>query len=71
MKLVVEQANELVSQEPPKFLFTSDYEVQKPLILDEDEEHTLDCAATGIPMPTISWVSTKKAGKFAFAERRV
>ncbi|XP_035710982.1 protogenin isoform X2 [Folsomia candida] len=59
VKLIVETANELVSSEPPKFLFANDYETQKTIILDEeDEEQTLDCIASGIPVPTITWVLT-------------
>lgn len=59
IKLVVETANELVSQEPPKFLFLSDYSDQKTVILDEDEgEEELECVASGIPKPMITWVVT-------------
>lgn len=65
MKLIVETANELVSSEPPKFLFANDYETQKTIILDEeDEEQTLDCIASGIPVPTITWVLTYEVGKY-------
>lgn len=63
IKLVVEVASELISQEPPKFLFPSDYDVQQTLILDDDEDHTLDCLAYSVPAPIITWVLTYEIGR--------
>lgn len=63
VKLVVEMPNEVVSSEPPKFLYDSEIESERTtVILDEEEDHILDCLASGIPLPSITWVLTYEIG---------
>jgi hypothetical protein len=63
LKLVVEAPKEVTSSEPPKFLYSSEAESDRnTIILDEEEDLQLDCVASGIPLPSITWVVTYEFG---------
>jgi len=63
IKLVVEVPKEVTSSEPPKFLYSSEADSERTtIVLDEYEDLQLDCIASGIPLPTITWVLTYEPG---------
>ncbi|CAL8107639.1 unnamed protein product [Orchesella dallaii] len=59
VSLVILPGHDNVSSEPPKILSTPTFtEGKTVLILEEEESTTLDCVASGIPLPMINWVMT-------------
>ena len=53
-------SSELGDRVPPVFLGTFE---TSHVVLDEDENYTLDCVAYGVPLPSITWVFTFLHGK--------
>ncbi len=71
VNLVVLPGNDNVSSEPPKIIPTRSFDGSRTvLILEEDQNTILDCIASGIPKPLITWVATTLNGRIIIQNKK-